>query len=89
MDGQSKEFDWKRVYHGKMVPVPHGMMNCLQPLDLTVNQLCKSFLCDKTQTWYAEQVQAQISKGIALESVTVDLKRSILKPIHAKWVAQY
>ena len=72
-----------------MVPVPHGMTNCLQPLDLTVNQLCKSLLCDKAQIWYAEQVKAQISKGIALESVTVDLKISILKPIHVKWVAQY
>ena len=72
-----------------MVLVPHGMTNCLQPLDLTVNQLCKSLLCDKAQIWYAEQVKAQISKGIALESVTVDLTISILKPIHVKWVAQY
>ena len=31
----------------------------------------------------------QISKGIASESVSVDLKISILKPIHAKWVTQY
>ena len=32
---------------------------------------------------------AQISKGIAPESVSVDLKLNILKPIHAKWMTQY
>ena len=37
---------------------------------------------DKVQTRYAEQVQDQISKGIAPESVSVYLKISILKPIH-------
>ena len=42
--------------HGKMVPVPHNISNYFQPLDLTVNRSCKSFLHDKTQIWYAEQV---------------------------------
>ena len=46
------------------------------------------FLLDKAQIWYAEQQQAQISKGIAPESVSVDLKISILKPVHAKSVNQ-
>ena len=39
--------------------------------------------------WYAEQVQAEIYKRIALERVSIDLKISILKAIHAKWVTQY
>ena len=72
-----------------MVSVPHNMTNCYQPLNLTVNQSGKSFLHDKTQIWYPGQVQAQISKGIAPKHVFVDLKISILKPIHAKWVIQY
>ena len=76
-------------YHGKMVPVPHNVTNYLQPLYLTVNRSCKSFLLDKTQIWYAEHDQAQISKGIAPESVSVDLKISMLKPVHAKLVNQY
>ena len=33
-------------------------------------------------------MQAQISKVITTENVSVDLKISILKPIHAKWVTQ-
>ena len=76
-------------HHGKMVPVPHNMTNYFQPLDLKVNRSCKSFLHDKAQIWYAEQVQVPISKGIASESVSVDSKISILKPIHTRWVTQY
>ena len=37
------------------------------------------------QIWYAEQEQAQISKVNVSKSVSVDLKTSILKPIHVKW----
>ena len=60
-----------------------------QPLGLTVNRSCQSFLPDKAQIWYAGQVQPQISKGIAQGSASIDLKISILKPKHAKWVTQY
>lgn len=81
--------DLVEKHHGKMVPVPHNMTNYFQPLDLTVNRSCKSFLRDQAQTWYAEQVQAQIANGIAPENVSVDLKISILKPLHAKWVTKY
>ena len=76
-------------HHGKMVLVPHNMTNYFQPLELTVKQSCQSFLHERAQIWYAGQEQAQISKGIAPESVSLDLKISILKSIHAKWVAQY
>ena len=76
-------------HHRKMVPVPYNMTNDFQPLDLTVNRSWKSFLRDKAQIWYEELVQVQISKGIAPESVSVNLKISILKPMHAKWVTQY
>ena len=71
-----------------MVPVPHNMTNYFQPLDLTDNRSCKSFLPEKAQILYAEQEQVQISK-VAPESVSVDLKIGIHQPIHAKWVTQY
>ena len=54
-----------------MVPVPHNMTNYFQPLHLTDNRSCKSFLPDKAQILYAEQEQAQISK-VAPESVSVE-----------------
>ena len=43
----------------------------------------------KAQICYAEQLQAQISKEIPAESVPVDFKIRIHKPIHVKWVTQY
>ena len=53
-------------------------------LDLTVNRSCKSLLRDKAQERYAEQSQVQIAKEIAQESLTVNLKISIFKPLHTK-----
>lgn len=55
-----KDSERTRQNHGKMVPVSHNMTICFQPLDLTVNRSRKSFLRDKSQLWYAEQVQTQI-----------------------------
>ena len=71
-------------HQGKMVPLPHNVKNYFQPLDLTVNFSCKLCLGDKAQIWYPEQVHVKISKGIATESVSIDLKINIVKPILAK-----
>ena len=73
----------------KIVPVPHNMTNYFQPLDLTGNPSCQLFLHDKAQLQYAELVQPQISKGIAPETISVDLKICIVKPIHTKWMTEY
>ena len=75
--------------NGMMVPVPNNMTSYLQPLDLTVNRSCKAFLRNQAQKWYSEQVQAQIMNGIQPHKVCVDLRISVLKPLHAKWVVQF
>lgn len=75
--------------NGTMIPVPNNMTSYLQPLDLTVNRSCKAFLRNQAQTWYSEQVQAQIEKGIQPDKVSVDLRISVLKPLHAKWIVQF
>ena len=41
----------------KMVSIPNNMTSYFQALDFTVNRSCKSFLRNKAQTWYSEQVQ--------------------------------
>ena len=61
----------------------------LQPLDLTVNRSCKAFLRNQAQTWYSHQVQSQIEKGIQPDKVSVDLRISVLKPLHTKWLVQF
>ena len=75
--------------NGKMVPVPNNMTAYLQPLDLTVNRSCKAFLRNQAQTWYSHQVQSQIEKGIQPDKASVDLRISVLKPLHAKWLVQF
>ena len=65
------------------------MTSYLQPLDLTVNRSCKVFLRNQAQKWYSEQVQAQIMNGIQPHKLCVDLRISVLKPLHAKWVVQF
>ena len=75
--------------NGKMVAVPNCMTDKFQPLDLTVNRSSKAHLRNKTHTWFGEQVQQQIQNGVTPENVKVDLKISILKPLHAKWVTSF
>ena len=46
--------------HGKMVPLSKNMTSNFQPLDLTVSYCCKTFLRNKGQIWYSEEVQQLI-----------------------------
>ena len=72
-----------------MIPVLRNMTNFLKPLELTGNRSCKSFLRNNAQTWDADEVQSQIARGIAPESVSVDLEINTQKPLHAKWVTHF
>ena len=74
---------------GKMVAVPNNMTHIFQPLDLTVNRSCKAYLRKLGQDWYADQVSAQLLNGIKPENVSVDVRISTLKPVHAKWVVSF
>lgn len=71
------------------VKVPANHTNLFQPLDLTVNKCSKAFFSDKYQTWYAEQVAKQISRGVSPHDVKVDIRLFALKPLHAKWIVDY
>ena len=88
VDWQSEAFN-NDLKNGRTVAVPHSMTNFFQPFDLTVNRSCRSFLQNKEQTWYADQVQSQIARGIAPESVSLNLEMSTLKALHVKWITQY
>ena len=44
-----------------VVKVPVGCTDELQPLDLSVNKSCKSFLRDKFSCWYSPEVEKQLS----------------------------
>ena len=58
----------------------------LQPLDLSVNDEFKALMKDSFARWYAHEVETALDGGASLEKVMVDLKASLIKPIHGKWL---
>ena len=56
---------------------------------MTVNKSSKSFLSDKYQTWYAEEVAEQLRRGVAPHDVKVDVRLLAVKPLHAQWVVDF
>ena len=68
--------------------VPHNLTNKFQPLDLSVNKSAKSSITSKFNTWYAEQVTEQLTRGIAAPDIKVSLKLNDMKPLHAKWICE-
>ena len=66
--------------------VPPNVTKFYQPLDLTVNGFAKRFMARKFNDWYAEQVSAQLDKGIAIDDINIKLRLSLIKPLHASWL---
>ena len=61
-------------------------MNHMQALDLTVNEPAKHFTENKFVDWHARQVISGIESGV--DEINVDLKLSVLKPLHASLLIQ-
>ena len=60
------------------------MTNLSQPLDLTANGSAKAFLKKKFREWYSSSISKQPEEGKSIEDIDVELKLSILKPLHAR-----
>ena len=41
---------------------------------------------DQFTSWYSAQIQSQLDSGVVLDDVDVDLRLSVLKPIHETWI---
>ena len=50
-----------------------------------MNKGAKSFLSDKYQDWYANQVSKQLERGVEPFNLKVDVTLTNLKPLHAEW----
>ena len=61
-------------------------MVLFQPLDLTVNSSKKASLKKKFTEWYSSSISKQLEEGKSIEGINVELKLSVLKPLHAKWI---
>ena len=72
-----------------VVKVPSGCTDELQPLDLSVNKPCKSFLRGKISTWYSQEVAKQLSSGVQAKEVKVDTRMQVVKELSAQWLAGF
>ena len=54
-----------------LIIVPHNLNNKFQLLYITVNKPAKSFIKDKYNMWYTEQVAKQLNEGKAPAEVEV------------------
>ena len=70
------------------IHVPNNHTSLFQRLDISVNKSAKCFIADKYQDWYAEKVLQQLNRSVAVHNVKVDVKLSIMKPLHAKWIIE-
>ena len=70
----------------KMVQVPANMTHFFQPLDLTVNGAAKQLTKKAFVTYYSDTVTKQLEAGKQVEDIEVDLRLSVIKPLHAQWL---
>ena len=75
-------------HHVKYTFVPASCTGELQPPDLTFNAAFKRVLRECFTRWYATIVQSDLDKGKELSTIRPDLRTSILKPIHARWLIE-
>ena len=71
------------------VLVPNNMTQLFQPLDLTVNKHCKSYLKRLFSEWYAQQIKNQLFLGKKVEETKIGFRLTTLKPLLAKWMVEY
>ena len=68
------------------VHVPPNLTHKVQPLDINGNGVAKSFLKDRFQKWYTEEIQKQTNDGKGVYEVDIDTQLSRMKSIHARWI---
>ena len=66
--------------------VPGGCTGDLQPLDIKFNGPFKQQMKNKFTHWYAEKVMVYLQEGKEITDINVDLKLSVIKPLHATWM---
>ena len=68
--------------------VPANLTYLFQPLDVQggPNSYAKKFKKKKFTLWYADQVQRAMDAGKSMGEIDLDLKLSVLKPLHASWL---
>ena len=66
--------------------MPAGCTGELQPLDLSVNEDFKLLMKGSFSRWYADKVKKALNQDVTLQDLKVDLRASLIKPLHASWL---
>ena len=66
--------------------VPASCTGKLQPLDVGINDQFKILLQQEFSLWYANEVQEAMRKGVAISDIKVDVRASLMKPLHGNWL---
>jgi len=77
--------DLLQKHNIQIVYVPASCTDKLQPLDLSVNAAFKQLMKCCFEDLYADEVAIQFDEG---DVVNVDMKLSVVKPLHTKWLVQ-
>ena len=67
----------------------YSSTHLLQPLDLTVNGHCKSFMKGMFAECYRKQVEEALSHGKKVEDIEIKFYLTVIKPLHAKWLMEF
>ena len=76
----------KNIY---FVTIPKNMTHLFQPLNLTVNSFCKSFMKRKFAEWFTQQFDHQLTVGKTVEQIEIKFNLTEMKPIHTKWITEF
>ena len=66
--------------------VPAECTGELQPLDLSISEEFKATMKRSFSCWYADEVKQALNQGVSLDNLKVNLRASLIKPLHAKWL---
>ncbi len=66
--------------------IPAGCTGELQPLDISFNEEFKSLMKSNFSWWYANEVKESLDSGTNLQDIKVDLRATLMKPLHANWL---
>ncbi|XP_057304911.1 uncharacterized protein LOC130641912 isoform X1 [Hydractinia symbiolongicarpus] len=76
--------------HILLQSVPANFTHLFQPLDVQggPNGYVKRMMKQKFLKWYTAKIMQALDAGKPLAEIEVDLKLSIVKPLHAKWIIE-
>ena len=70
----------------KLVKVPANMTRIFQSSDLTVNGAAKAYMKKRFTEWYSRCIIQELGSGKGVDNIDIQLKMSVLKPLHANWI---